>query len=148
MVLGFPARAWVVVVVSAAPEVERVVEAADDGAEDAGAAVWSAVREAQPVTARAAPTATVAMIRTGPMVTPPTPTTLWAQDTSLAWAGHSTAIDGRRGMREPASIQSRCSIEPSTPPTVGRGRRPAAAVAWGQALTSQRPRPGPRAPIP
>jgi hypothetical protein len=71
MVLGFPARAWVVVVVSAAPEVERVVEAADDRAEDAGAAVWSAVREAQPVTARAAPTATVAMIRTGPMVTPP-----------------------------------------------------------------------------
>jgi hypothetical protein len=68
----------VAVVVPADPAVERVVAAAvgwvvvtDDGAEDAGAAVWSAVREVQPLTARAATTAAVAMIRTGRMVTPP-----------------------------------------------------------------------------
>jgi hypothetical protein len=58
--------------------VERVVEAAvgvvvvtDEGAEDAGAAVWSAVRDAQPVTAKAAAKTTVVMIRTGRMATPP-----------------------------------------------------------------------------
>jgi hypothetical protein len=68
-----------VIVVSADPAVERVVAAAvgwvvgaDDGAEEAGAAVWSALREEQPVTARAATTA-AAMIRTGRMVTPPKP---------------------------------------------------------------------------
>src|SRR5215216_4164523 len=44
---------------------------AEDGAEDAGAAVWSAVREVQPVTARAMTTAAVVIIRTGRMVTPP-----------------------------------------------------------------------------
>jgi hypothetical protein len=59
--------------------VVREVVGAEDGAEDAGAAVWSAVREVQPVTARATTTTTaaaaavaaVAMIRTGRMVTPP-----------------------------------------------------------------------------
>jgi hypothetical protein len=58
--------------------VERVVEAAvgvvvvtDEGAEDAGAAVWSAVRDAQPVTAKAAAKTTVVMIRTSRMATPP-----------------------------------------------------------------------------
>jgi hypothetical protein len=39
----------------------------DEGPEDPGAAVWSAVREVQPVTARAATTTAVAMIRTGRM---------------------------------------------------------------------------------
>jgi hypothetical protein len=70
--------AWVVVVVPADPAVARVVEAAvgwvvetDDGVEEAEAVVRSAVRELQPVTARAATTAAVAMIRTGRMVTPP-----------------------------------------------------------------------------
>jgi hypothetical protein len=70
----------VVVVVSADPAVERVVGwvvGTDEGAEDAGAAVWSALREVQPVTARAATTAAVAMIRTGRMVTPSTATALW-----------------------------------------------------------------------
>jgi hypothetical protein len=69
--------ARVVVVVPAVPAVERVVEAAvgwvvetDDEVEEAEAAVRSAARELQPVTARAA-TAAVAMIRTGRMVTPP-----------------------------------------------------------------------------
>jgi hypothetical protein len=66
-----------VVVVPADPAVGRVVVAAvgwvvgaDDGAEEAGAAVWSAVREVQPVTAMAATRTAVAMIRTGRMVTP------------------------------------------------------------------------------
>jgi hypothetical protein len=70
--------ARVVVVVPAVPAVARVVEAAvgwvveaDDGVEEAEAAVRLAVRELQPVTARAATTAAVAMIRTGRMVIPP-----------------------------------------------------------------------------
>jgi hypothetical protein len=69
--------ATAVVVVPAVPAVVRVVAAtagwvveAEDEAEDAGAAVWSAVREVQPVTARAMTTAVV-MIRTGRMVIPP-----------------------------------------------------------------------------
>jgi len=37
--------------------------------------------------------------------------TLWVQDSSLAWAGHSTAADGRRGDREPASTRSQFSIQ-------------------------------------
>jgi hypothetical protein len=83
--------AAVVVVVPANPAVERVVAAAvgwvvvtDDGAEDTGAAVWSPVREVQPVTARAATKTAVAMIRTGRMVTPPDNHGPVAQDTSLA----------------------------------------------------------------
>jgi hypothetical protein len=110
--------ARVVVVVPTVPAVERVVEAAvgwvvetDDGVEEAEAAVRSAARELQPVTARAATTAAVAMIRTGRMVTPPTTTALWAQDTSLGWAGHSTAADQRHGDREPASTRSRSSSQ-------------------------------------
>jgi hypothetical protein len=76
LVLAGTAR--VVMVVAADPAVGRVVAAvvrevvgAEDGAEDAGAAVWSAVREVQPVTARAMTTAAVVIIRTGRMVTPP-----------------------------------------------------------------------------
>jgi len=75
--------ATVVVVVSAVPAVERVVTAVvgwvvgtEDGAEDADAAAWSAVRELQPVTAMATTKMAVAMIRTGRMMTPPTATTL------------------------------------------------------------------------
>jgi hypothetical protein len=79
--LAVVGRATVVVVVPAVPAVVRPVAAVvvgwvmgvEDGAEDAGAAVWSALREAQPVTARAAATTRVAMIRTGRMVTPPPP---------------------------------------------------------------------------
>jgi hypothetical protein len=69
--------ARVVVVVPAVPAVERVVAAvgwvveADEGAEEDGAAVWSVLREVQPVTARAATRMAVAMIRTGRMMTPP-----------------------------------------------------------------------------
>jgi hypothetical protein len=55
-----------------------VVEAAvglvvgtDEGLEEDAAAVWSALRDAQPVTARAAMKMAVAMIRTGRMVIPP-----------------------------------------------------------------------------
>jgi hypothetical protein len=114
------AMARVVVVVPAVPAVARVVEAAvgwvveaDDGVEEAEAAV----RELQPATARAATTAAVAMIRTGRMVTPPNNHDPVGLDTSLGWAGHSTATDGRRGMREPASVRSQYSIQPSTPPT-------------------------------
>jgi DUF1680 family protein len=72
----------VVVVVPAVPAVVRVVAAvvggvvvAEDGAEEDGAVVWSALPEVQPVTARAATTTRVARIRTGRMVTPPTTTT-------------------------------------------------------------------------
>jgi hypothetical protein len=60
-----PAVGWVV-----APAVGLVVEAEERPEEDA-AAVWSALREAQPVTVRAATTTAVAMIRTGRMAIPP-----------------------------------------------------------------------------
>jgi hypothetical protein len=59
----------VAVVVPVDPAVGWVV-VTDDGAEDAGAAVRPAVREVQPVLARAAMKTVVAMIRTGRMVTP------------------------------------------------------------------------------
>jgi hypothetical protein len=75
----------VVVVVSADPAVERVVGwvvGTDEGAEDAGAAVWSALRELQPVTARATTTAVAAMIRTGRMLTPPITRALWPRTTA------------------------------------------------------------------
>jgi hypothetical protein len=58
------------------PAVERVTAAVgwvvgtEDGAEDAGVAVRPALREAQPVTVRAATTTAVVRIRTGRMVTP------------------------------------------------------------------------------
>ena len=75
--------------VAADPVVGRVVAAvvrevvgAEDGAEDAGAAVCSAVREVQPVTAKAMTTAAVVMIRAGRMVTPPISTTLCVQTTA------------------------------------------------------------------
>jgi hypothetical protein len=101
-----PAVGWVV-----APAVGLVV-GVDDGPEEDAAAVWSALRDAQPVMARAARMTAVAMIRTGRMVIPPTATTLWAQDTtSLGWAGHSTAADRRRGDREPASTRLRSSSQ-------------------------------------
>jgi len=61
--------ARVAVVVSTDPSLARVVGWVV-GAEDAGAAVLSALREVQPVTARATTTA-VAIIRTGRMVTLP-----------------------------------------------------------------------------
>jgi hypothetical protein len=60
-----PAVGWVV-----APAVGLVV-GADDGLEEDAAAVWSVLRDVQPVMARAAMTAAVAMIRTGRMVIPP-----------------------------------------------------------------------------
>jgi hypothetical protein len=59
--------------------VEAAVECvvgADDGPEGPGAAVWSALREVQPVPARAATKMMVARIRTGRMAIPPTATTL------------------------------------------------------------------------
>jgi hypothetical protein len=56
---------WVV-----APAVGLVV-GADEALEEDAAAVWSALRDAQPVTARAAMKTAVAMIRTGRMVIPP-----------------------------------------------------------------------------
>jgi hypothetical protein len=54
----------------------------DEGAEEVGAAVWSALRELQPVTARATTTAVVAMIRTGRMLTPLTTRALWPRTTA------------------------------------------------------------------
>jgi hypothetical protein len=75
----------VVVVVSADPAVECVVGwvvGTDEGAEEVGAAVWSALRELQPVTARATTTAVVAMIRTGRMLTPLTTRALWPRTTA------------------------------------------------------------------
>jgi len=63
--------ARVVVVVSTDLSLAGVVGwvvGTDDRVEGAGAAVWSALREVQPVTARATTTAAVAMIRTGRMV--------------------------------------------------------------------------------
>jgi hypothetical protein len=76
----------VVVVVPADPSLGRVVGwvvETDEGAADAGAAVWSALRELQLVTARAATTTAVAaMIRTGRMLTPLTTRTLWPRTTA------------------------------------------------------------------
>jgi hypothetical protein len=73
----------VAVVVPVDPAVGRVVApavglvvGAEEGLEEDAAAVWSAVREVQPVPARAAIKTAVAMIRTGRMVIPPTATTL------------------------------------------------------------------------
>jgi hypothetical protein len=60
-----PTVGWVV-----APAVGLVV-GTDEALEEDAAAVWSALRDAQPVMARAAMTTAVAMIRTGRMVTPP-----------------------------------------------------------------------------
>jgi hypothetical protein len=78
--------ARVVVVVVTDPSLARVVGwvvGTDDGVEDAGAAVWSALREVQPVTARAATTTAVAaMIRTGRMLTPPNNRALWPRTTA------------------------------------------------------------------
>lgn len=111
--------ATVVVVVRAVPAVVRVVAAvvvgwvvgAEDGAVEDGAAVWSALGEAQPVTARAA-TTRVAMIRTGRMVTPPTrhdpvcpgpQARLGRSQQGHRWASRQ---------REPASVRSRPSFQP------------------------------------
>jgi hypothetical protein len=60
-----PAVGWVV-----APAVGLVV-GADEALEEDAAAVWSALREVQPVMARAAMKTAVAMIRPGRMVIPP-----------------------------------------------------------------------------
>src|SRR5829696_6897253 len=75
--LALAGTARVVVVDRADPAVERVVAGAvgwvvgtDDGPEDAAVAAWSAVREVQPVTARAATKTAAVMIRIGRMVTP------------------------------------------------------------------------------
>jgi hypothetical protein len=60
-----PAVGWVV-----APA-DGLVVGTDDGLEEDAAAVWSALRDVQPVTARAARMTAVAMIWTGRMVIPP-----------------------------------------------------------------------------
>jgi hypothetical protein len=76
--LALAGTARVVVVIPADPAVSSVVVATvgwvvgtDEGPEGPGAAVWSAVRDVQPATARAATKTKVVMIRTGRMVTPP-----------------------------------------------------------------------------
>jgi hypothetical protein len=81
--LGLVGVTVVAVVVPVDPAVGRVVApavglvvGAEEGLEEDAAAVWSAVREVQPVPARAAIKTAVAMIRTGRMVIPPTATTL------------------------------------------------------------------------
>jgi len=66
------ARVAVVVAVEAGVEAAvGVVVVIDEGAEDAGAALWSGVRDVQAVTAKAAAKTTVVMILTGRMATPP-----------------------------------------------------------------------------
>jgi hypothetical protein len=76
--LGVAGVAVVAVVASVDPAVDWVVAPADglvvgtdEGPEEDAAAVWSALREAQPVMARAATMTAVAMMRTGRMVIPP-----------------------------------------------------------------------------
>src|SRR5215211_7666691 len=76
--LGLAGVTVVAVVVPVDPAVGWVVEAAvglvvgtDEGPEEDAAAVWSALREAQPVTAKAAMRTAVAILRTGRMVIPP-----------------------------------------------------------------------------
>jgi hypothetical protein len=149
--LALAGTAWVVVVVPADPAVERVVGwavGADDRAEDAGAAVWSAVPEVQPVTARAATKTAVAMIRTGRMVTP-------SNDHGPVGLGHQPRLSRSQHGHRWASRPPRtglCSVAMLHPTkhaahpqwVAGARRRPSP----GQALTSQRPRLEPRAPIP
>jgi hypothetical protein len=65
-----PAVGWVV------EAVVGLVVGAEEGLEEEAAAVWSAVREVQPVPARAAMKTAMVMIRSGRMVIPPTATTL------------------------------------------------------------------------
>jgi hypothetical protein len=72
--LGLVGVTVVGVIVPVDPAVGLVV-GADDGPEEDAAAVWSALRDVQPVMARAAMKTAVAMIRTGRMVIPPTATT-------------------------------------------------------------------------
>jgi len=110
LVLAGTAR--VVMVVAADPAVGRVVAAvvrevvgAEDGAEDAGAAVWSAVREVQPVTARAMTTAAVAMIRTGRMVTPP-------NNHDPVGPGHQPRLGRSQHGHRWASRQPRTGLDP------------------------------------
>jgi hypothetical protein len=72
--LGLAGVTVVAVVVWVDPAVGWVVAAAIGvvvEAEEEAAAVWSAVRDVQPVPARAAMKTAVAMIRTGRMVIPP-----------------------------------------------------------------------------
>jgi hypothetical protein len=111
------------------PAVERVAAAAvcwvveTDAPVEGGVAGWSALREVQPVTARAAMKTAVAMIRTGRMMTSPNEHDPVRPDSSLGWAGHSMATDGRRGHGELASNRPRVSFQTSTPPRLEPWRR-------------------------
>jgi hypothetical protein len=127
--------ATVVVVVPAVPAVVRVVAAPAGwvvGAEDAGAAVWSALRELQPVTARAATTKmAVAMIRTGRMVTP-------SNDHDPVGLGGQPRLGRSQHGHRWASRHARTGLDPvamllSTKPV---------AHAQGVAAGTQRPLPG------
>jgi hypothetical protein len=145
--------ATVVVMVAAVPAVVRVAAVvgwavgAEDGAEDAGAAVWSALPELQPVTARAATTTRVAMIRTGRMMTPPN-----KHDPECP--GHQPRLGRSQHGHRWASRHARTGLDPVAT------LLPAKPVAHSQLVAGgkQRPLPGtgadkpaprlePRAPI-
>jgi hypothetical protein len=100
-----PAVGWVV-----APAVGLVV-GTDVGPEEDAAAVWSALREVQPVTAKAAMTTAVVMIRTGRMVIPPNsydPVSPGHHQPRLGRSQHghrSTSRQPRTGLNPVAIIQ-------------------------------------------
>jgi hypothetical protein len=71
----------------------------------------------------------------------PTTTTLVSSGPSLGWAGHSTATDGRRGRREPASTSVAILYPTSTPPssaTSPEGSTRVATVSVAELIAHER----------
>jgi hypothetical protein len=116
-----PAVGWVV-----APAVGLVV-GTDEALEEDAAAVWSALREAQPVMARATTTTAVAMIRTGRMVIPPNSYDPWSpgQQPSPGRSQHGRRSASRRPRTglNPVAI-----VQPTSAPPIRPTWRPSAAA--------------------
>jgi hypothetical protein len=150
---GLAEVAVVGVVVPVGPAVGWVVEAAvglvvgtDEGLEEDAAAVWSALRDVQPVMARAATTTAVAMIRTGRMVIPPN-----SYDPS--GPGQQPSPGRSQHGRRSASRRPRTGLNPvaivqpmSTMPTAAGDRR--AAPGRRARPVPLRPHRDPAAPAP
>jgi hypothetical protein len=118
-----PAVGWVV-----APAVGLVV-GTDVGPEEDAAAVWSALRDVQPVMARAAMKTAVVMIRPGRMVIPPN-----SYD-PVSPGHHQPRLGQSQHGRRSASRRPRTGLDPvaifqpmSTTPTWPKWRPSAAAV--------------------
>jgi hypothetical protein len=111
-----PAVGWVV-----APAVGLVV-GTDDRPEEDAAAVWSALRDAQPVMARAARKTAVAMIRTGRMVIPPNsydPVSPGHHQPRLGRSQHGRRTASprpRTGLNPVAIVQPVANVQPMSTP--------------------------------